>query len=123
MAGHAIATVIAVLGGSFLGKYLDEKVVQYVGGSLFLVSIRPGQNAGIKAGQRAGPKVLPSSQAPAARAALHAEDWCKKGLGSMRTRCLGWMPSSSHRSHAGATPHLLQVFAAASIYDIAVGAH
>ncbi|KAL4430566.1 hypothetical protein ABPG77_005806 [Micractinium sp. CCAP 211/92] len=37
VAGHAIATVIAVLGGSFLGKYLDEKVVQYVGGSLFLV--------------------------------------------------------------------------------------
>lgn len=38
--GHGIATVIAVLGGSFLGRYLDEKVVQYVGGSLFLVSAR-----------------------------------------------------------------------------------
>ena len=38
VAGHGIATVVAVLGGSFLGKYLDEKVVQYVGGSLFLVS-------------------------------------------------------------------------------------
>lgn len=35
--GHGAATVIAVLGGSFLGKYLSEKVVQYVGGSLFLV--------------------------------------------------------------------------------------
>ena len=38
VAGHGAATSIAVLGGSFLGKYLDEKVVQYVGGSLFLVS-------------------------------------------------------------------------------------
>jgi putative Ca2+/H+ antiporter (TMEM165/GDT1 family) len=37
VAGHAVATVIAVLGGSFLGRYLDERVVQYVGGSLFLV--------------------------------------------------------------------------------------
>ncbi|PSC70230.1 UPF0016-domain-containing [Micractinium conductrix] len=37
VAGHGAATSIAVLGGSFLGKYLDEKVVQYVGGSLFLV--------------------------------------------------------------------------------------
>lgn len=35
--GHGVATVIAVLGGSFLGKYLSEKTVQYVGGSLFLV--------------------------------------------------------------------------------------
>lgn len=35
--GHGFATGIAVLGGSYLGKYLDEKVVQYVGGSLFLV--------------------------------------------------------------------------------------
>lgn len=37
VAGHGAATVIAVLGGSFLGKYMDEKTVQYVGGSLFLV--------------------------------------------------------------------------------------
>jgi putative Ca2+/H+ antiporter (TMEM165/GDT1 family) len=37
VAGHGAATVIAVLGGSFLGKYLDERQVQYVGGSLFLV--------------------------------------------------------------------------------------
>jgi putative Ca2+/H+ antiporter (TMEM165/GDT1 family) len=35
--GHGVATVIAVLGGSFLGNYMDEKTVQYVGGSLFLV--------------------------------------------------------------------------------------
>lgn len=35
--GHGLATGIAVLGGSYLGKYLDEKVVQYLGGSLFLV--------------------------------------------------------------------------------------
>ena len=37
VAGHGVATVIAVLGGSFLGKYMDAKTVQYVGGSLFLV--------------------------------------------------------------------------------------
>lgn len=37
VAGHGVATVIAVLGGSFLGRYLDERAVQYVGGSLFLV--------------------------------------------------------------------------------------
>jgi len=37
VAGHGAATVIAVLGGSFLGRYLSEKAVQYVGGSLFLV--------------------------------------------------------------------------------------
>ena len=37
VAGHGVATGIAVLGGSYLGKYLDEKVVQYLGGSLFLI--------------------------------------------------------------------------------------
>ncbi len=37
VAGHGVATLIAVLGGSVLGKYLNEKVVQYIGGSLFLV--------------------------------------------------------------------------------------
>jgi putative Ca2+/H+ antiporter (TMEM165/GDT1 family) len=37
IAGHGVATVIAVLGGSIMGKYLSERVVQYVGGSLFLV--------------------------------------------------------------------------------------
>jgi putative Ca2+/H+ antiporter (TMEM165/GDT1 family) len=41
IAGHGIATFVAVLGGSFLGKYVDERVVQYVGGSLFLVSDPP----------------------------------------------------------------------------------
>jgi len=35
--GHGVATVIAVVGGSFLGRYLSEKTVQYIGGSLFLV--------------------------------------------------------------------------------------
>ena len=35
--GHGVATLIAVLGGSVLGQYLNEKVVQYVGGSMFLV--------------------------------------------------------------------------------------
>lgn len=37
VAGHGVATLIAVLGGSVLGQYLNERVVQYVGGSLFLV--------------------------------------------------------------------------------------
>lgn len=35
--GHGVATGIAVAGGSVLGKYFDERVLQYVGGSLFLV--------------------------------------------------------------------------------------
>ncbi|KAF9586906.1 hypothetical protein IFM89_039883 [Coptis chinensis] len=37
LAGHAAATLIAVLGGSLLGTFLSEKVVAYVGGTLFLV--------------------------------------------------------------------------------------
>lgn len=37
LAGHGFATGVAVLGGSFLGQYLSERVVQYVGGTLFLV--------------------------------------------------------------------------------------
>lgn len=37
VSGHGVATLIAVLGGSVLGQYLNEKVVQYVGGSMFLV--------------------------------------------------------------------------------------
>jgi len=36
-AAHASATGLAVLGGSFMSKYLSEKVIGYVGGSLFLV--------------------------------------------------------------------------------------
>ena len=37
VAGHGVATGIAVLGGSVLGDLVSEQVVQYVGGSLFLV--------------------------------------------------------------------------------------
>ena len=36
LAGHAVATLIAVLGGSLLGTFLSEKIVAYIGGSLFL---------------------------------------------------------------------------------------
>jgi len=35
--GHAVATTLAILGGSVLSKYVSERTVQYVGGSLFLV--------------------------------------------------------------------------------------
>ncbi|KAG8457760.1 hypothetical protein KFE25_005773 [Diacronema lutheri] len=34
---HCLATGGAVLGGSFLSKYLSEKIIGYIGGSLFLV--------------------------------------------------------------------------------------
>lgn len=37
IAGHLVATVIAILGGAFLAKYISEKLVGYLGGSLFLV--------------------------------------------------------------------------------------
>uniref|UniRef100_A0A7N0RBJ4 GDT1 family protein n=1 Tax=Kalanchoe fedtschenkoi TaxID=63787 RepID=A0A7N0RBJ4_KALFE len=37
LAGHAVATLLAVLGGSLLGTFLSEKIIAYVGGSLFLV--------------------------------------------------------------------------------------
>ncbi|KAL3655080.1 Protein PAM71-, chloroplastic [Castilleja foliolosa] len=37
IAGHLLATVIAILGGAFLAKYISEKLVGYIGGVLFLV--------------------------------------------------------------------------------------
>ncbi|KAM0938426.1 putative Gdt1 family protein [Dioscorea sansibarensis] len=37
LAGHAVATLLAVVGGSLLGTFLSEKVIAYVGGTLFLV--------------------------------------------------------------------------------------
>lgn len=37
IAAHASATGVAVAGGVFLSKYLSEKVIGYIGGSLFLV--------------------------------------------------------------------------------------
>ncbi|XP_057828811.1 protein PAM71, chloroplastic isoform X5 [Cryptomeria japonica] len=37
VAGHGVATLIAVLGGSLLATYLSEKVITYTGGVLFLV--------------------------------------------------------------------------------------
>ncbi|XP_038985049.1 GDT1-like protein 1, chloroplastic [Phoenix dactylifera] len=37
LAGHALATLLAVVGGSLLGTFLSEKVIAYIGGTLFLV--------------------------------------------------------------------------------------
>lgn len=37
VAGHGVATAIAVFSGSVLSKYVSEKLVAYLGGSLFLV--------------------------------------------------------------------------------------
>ncbi|KAM7257979.1 hypothetical protein ACFE04_013720 [Oxalis oulophora] len=37
LAGHGVATLIAVLGGSILGTFLSEKATAYIGGVLFLV--------------------------------------------------------------------------------------
>ncbi|KAG5249387.1 GDT1 protein [Salix suchowensis] len=37
LAGHGVATLIAVLGGSLLGTFLSEKAIAYIGGVLFLV--------------------------------------------------------------------------------------
>jgi len=37
IAGHAVATTIAVLGGGSLAKYVSEKFVGILSGSLFLV--------------------------------------------------------------------------------------
>ena len=37
LSGHFAATLIAVVGGSFIGKYVSEKMVGYIGGVLFLL--------------------------------------------------------------------------------------
>ncbi|XP_040963406.1 GDT1-like protein 1, chloroplastic isoform X1 [Gossypium hirsutum] len=37
LAGHGVATLVAVLGGSLLGTFLSEKTIAYIGGTLFLV--------------------------------------------------------------------------------------
>jgi putative Ca2+/H+ antiporter (TMEM165/GDT1 family) len=37
IAAHAVATGIAVAGGSVVAKYLSEKVIGIIGGALFLV--------------------------------------------------------------------------------------
>ncbi|XP_059632259.1 protein PAM71-homolog, chloroplastic [Cornus florida] len=37
IAGHLLATLIAIIGGAILAKYISEKLVGYVGGALFLV--------------------------------------------------------------------------------------
>ncbi|KAK6929652.1 Gdt1 family [Dillenia turbinata] len=37
IAGHLLATSIAIIGGAFLANYISEKLVGYIGGVLFLV--------------------------------------------------------------------------------------
>ncbi|KAK1395393.1 hypothetical protein POM88_014449 [Heracleum sosnowskyi] len=37
IAGHLLATIIAIVGGAILAKYISEKLVGYLGGALFLV--------------------------------------------------------------------------------------
>jgi len=37
IAAHAIATGIAVIGGAYISKYVSEKVIGYIGGTLFLI--------------------------------------------------------------------------------------
>ncbi|KAL7541751.1 hypothetical protein ACHAXR_011594 [Thalassiosira sp. AJA248-18] len=37
IAAHAVATGIAVVGGAYISKYVSEKVIGYIGGTLFLI--------------------------------------------------------------------------------------
>ncbi|KAL1192914.1 Protein PAM71-homolog [Cardamine amara subsp. amara] len=37
IAGHLVATLLAIMGGAFLANYISEKLVGYTGGALFLV--------------------------------------------------------------------------------------
>jgi len=37
VAAHGLATGVAVIGGSYVAKYISEKVIGYIGGSLFLI--------------------------------------------------------------------------------------
>lgn len=37
IAGHALATLLAVIGGAFVSQYISEKTIGYIGGSLFLI--------------------------------------------------------------------------------------
>lgn len=37
LAGHGLATLLAVIGGSLLGSLFSEKIIAYIGGVLFLV--------------------------------------------------------------------------------------
>ncbi|KAL3823198.1 hypothetical protein ACHAXA_003477 [Cyclostephanos tholiformis] len=37
IAAHAVATGIAVIGGAYISKFISEKVIGYIGGTLFLV--------------------------------------------------------------------------------------
>lgn len=37
IAAHATATGVAVAGGVLMSKYLSEKVIGYIGGTLFLI--------------------------------------------------------------------------------------
>jgi putative Ca2+/H+ antiporter (TMEM165/GDT1 family) len=37
IAGHGVATVLAMLGGSFLSEFIFEKLIAYIGGIFFLV--------------------------------------------------------------------------------------
>ncbi|KAF3448643.1 hypothetical protein FNV43_RR09356 [Rhamnella rubrinervis] len=55
LAGHGVATLLAVLGGSLLGTFLSEKAIAYIGGVLFLVFAAAedlvGSSLGILEGQ------------------------------------------------------------------------